>query len=719
MRRLAALILATAAIGLAAPAPGARAQSGQVLNMQDADIRVFVQEVARATGMTFVLDPQVQGTVNVSSQEPLSRNEMFEVMLSTLRANGLVAVPSGPRTYRIEPAGGGGAGVTRAVGTGAGFATQVFRLKTLDAKNASETLKPLISAQGAILPSQGGNLLIVADYADNLRRVRNLLAQVDQYTGSMEIVALHSTSANEVAGIVNELLKGAGETPGAPNRLVSIVVVESSNSLILKGDPQTLELLLPIIADLDRRAEAAGDVRVVRLQYANAEMLMPVLQQLVGQTPTPGSSGPPPAAAHSGTGATEVMPTTVEPPMNVAPQAPVTPARRATIARYPGANAIIIAADPETQRMLAEVIRQLDVRQQQVLVEAIVVEVSDEAAKRLGVQFAIAGINGSPIPFLATSYSNALPNLNALLAAAGAKGRIPENSTTAELLRGNAASSILNANGVNTGGAGQFGNDALFAMIINAVQSDTASNVLSTPSLMTLDNQAATLLAGQEVPVTTGEVLGDSNSNPFRTVQRQNVGVQLEVKPQINAGGTITLFLRQEVSSVAGPVRVNSEDLIFNKREISTTVNVDDGEIVVLGGLLDANERIQVEKTPLLGDIPGVGGLFRSTSKRRTKTNLMVFIRPTIVRDTADARALTGPRFGFMARQQPRHNGQAESDLEALVRHYMGATPPNQLPPLPAQAAPTAASSAAGQVPAQPNTGAPAPAPGPRTAPPP
>jgi general secretion pathway protein D len=439
---------------------------------------------------------------------------------------------------------------------------------------------------------------------------------------------------------------------------------------------------LPIIADLDRRAEAAGDVRVIELQHANAEQLVPVLQQLVGQAPSLAPAAPA-AAAQNGTGATELLPANdaaaVAPPV-AGP--PVTAATRANIARYPGANAIIIAAGPETQRMLAEVVAKLDKRRAQVLVEAIVVEVSDEAAQRLGVQFAIAGINGSPIPFMATSYSNALPNLTAILGAAAARNNgVPDDSATAEILRGRAVGSILDANGVNTGGAGQIGDDALFALIINAVKSDTASNILSTPSILTLDNQAATLLAGQEVPVTTGEVLGDDNSNPFRTIQRQNVGVQLQVKPQINAGGTITLFLRQEVSSVAGPVAVASSDLIFNKREISTTVNVDDGEIVVLGGLLDSTDRNSVEKTPLLGDIPGLGALFRGTSRQRTKTNLMVFIRPTIVRDAAGARALTGPRFGYIAAQQPRRDPRAQSELEDVVRGYMGATPPNQPQP--------------------------------------
>jgi general secretion pathway protein D len=325
-------------------------------------------------------------------------------------------------------------------------------------------------------------------------------------------------------------------------------------------------------------------------------------------------------------------------------------------------------------------------------VEAIVVEISDDAAKRLGVQFAIAGLNGSAIPFTATNYSNAAPNLLAILGAAAGENNLPEDSPVLAQLRAAAAQSLLGTNGIITGGAGRIGDDALFGFVINAVKSDNKSNLLSTPSLMTLDNQEATILVGQEVPITTGEVLGDSNANPFRTISRQNVGVQLDVKPQINAGGTITLFLRQEVSSVAGPVSANFTELVLNKREIETTVNVDDGDIIVLGGLLDQTERVSVERTPLLGDIPGVGNLFRSTNRQKTKTNLMVFIRPTIVRNAAEARAATGPKYEYIAAQQAAASKARHSELEAVVRDYLRAQPPTSLPapaaPAPVQSQP-------------------------------
>ncbi|WP_309091829.1 type II secretion system secretin GspD [Phenylobacterium sp.] len=660
--------------------PGAVAQE-QVLNLQDADIRVFIQDVARATGRTFIIDPRVQGKVSVASQEPLSRAELFDVLLSTLRANGLVAIPTGSGAYRIAPEEGAATQpATLGASSGYGFATQVIRLRHLDAVSAAETLKPLVGRQGAIQPIARGNMLVVADYADNLRRIRGLLAQIDQDRGVTETVTLRSSSAREIAGVLNDLLKAPGSDPAARNGVVSIVVVESSNSIILRGEAEAVRPLLAMVADLDRRAETAGDVRVVQLQHANAEQLVPVLQQLVGQSPSAAPAASTPAGRRGQGASQETAPAPAPAPASTGPA-------RANIARYPGANAIVIAADPETQRMLSEVIRQLDVRRRQVLVEAVVVEISDEAAKRLGVQFALAGINGSAIPFTATNYSNTAPNLTALLGAAAAEKNLPDNDEAKALLRETAIRSLLAANGALIGGGGQIGDDALFGVVINAVKSDTASNLLSTPSIMTLDNQSATILVGQEVPITTGESLGANNENPFRTIARQNVGVQLEVTPQINAGGTITLFLRQEVSSVAGPVSANFTELVLNKREIETTVNVDDGEIIVLGGLLDQTERASVEKTPLLGDIPGVGALFRGTNKQKTKTNLMVFIRPKIVGDAAQARAVTGPKYEYIRDQQAARDPARQSELEALVREYLRAQPPTALPaPAPAPA---------------------------------
>jgi len=324
------------------------------------------------------------------------------------------------------------------------------------------------------------------------------------------------------------------------------------------------------------------------------------------------------------------------------------------------------------------------------------VEISDAAAKKLGVQFLLGNTKTG---FAATNYSNAEPNILTLGGAYAAtqlgtkkttvvdtNGTITtteetENGTLQTTLQQAAADALLGARGGFGGVATNWGKNGFFGAIINAVKSDTDSNILSTPSIMTMDNQKASILVGQEIPITTGEALSQNFDNQFRTVQRQNVGVQLEVRPQINAGGAIKLFLRQEVSSIAGPVSNNSSELILNKREIETSVTVDDGEILALGGLLDDNERKTIERIPLLSDIPGIGELFKSRSKSRTKTNLMVFIRPTILRSKEDAARLTAQRYGYIRGQQLLKNPDSEPSIDELVRDYMGAVPPGYVAP--------------------------------------
>jgi general secretion pathway protein D len=672
-------IAAALALGCAvAPATPVRAQT-QVLNVQDADIRVFIQDIAKSTGTTLLIDPRVKGTVSVSSNGALSRRELFEVFLATLRANGLVATPAGAGTYRVEPAENA---ARQPAAAGGQFATEVFRLRTIDAASAVEMLKPLVGPQGQVVANPRGQAVVVADYADNVRRIRGLLAQVDQDRAAVHTVTLTNSSAREIAQVINEVLA----TPGADGKggrgAVSVVPVESSNSVLLRGDADAVQRLLPIIADLDRRAESSDDVRVVFLRHANAEQMLPVLQQLVGQTSgvSPGISSRTLGAsrASGSTGATGSS-NAAAPIVGAVPAASSATGKQVSVARYPGANALIINAPPETQRTLAEVIRQLDIRREQVLVEAIVVEVSDNTAKQLGVQFLLGGANGT-VPFVATNYTNASPSLLPLVAAGAGAGSKEGDSQGLTSLRDAAVSSLLTASGVTSGIYGRSG-DLLFAGIINAVKKDSGSNVLSTPSIMTLDNEEARILVGQEVPITTGEVLGANNSNPFRTIQRQNVGVQLEVKPQINAGGGITLFLRQEVSSVAGPVSVGSTELVINKREIETTALVDDGDIVVLGGLLDQKDTSSIQRTPILGDIPGVGALFRSTARERGKTNLMVFIRPRIIRTIDDARNVTAPRYDYMRSLPPMTAPDGDNSLDAVMRDYLNAARPVATPP--------------------------------------
>ncbi|MDX3908856.1 MAG: type II secretion system secretin GspD [Sphingobium sp.] len=688
-------LLRSAALALVLSAPlstSARAQ--QTLNVRDADIRAFIQDAARVTGRTFIIDSRVQGKVSVVTDRPLSRSEYFEIFLSTLRANGLVAVPSAGGAYRIQPA-DGAAGQPSSVGRAASrnqFVTEVFRLRSIDAASALETLRPLVSRDGSVTANRSGNSVVVADYADNIQRIRQVIARIDRDTSATQMVMLKNAGAREIAASLQALVgSGGGGGEGAPAAGVAatVVPIDSSNAIAIRGDASTVARLASMARELDQRAASGTEIRVYWLEHADAEKLLPVLQQLVGQgggtqaieaaatVARGGSNAPPPAAAPASAPSVS---------SNAGSGTSISTRGPAIVTRYEGANAIIVAANSDVQRMLGETIRQIDTRREQVLVEAIIVEIGDNAARQLGVQFLIGSTKTG---FAVTNYSNTNPNI-LTLAGAYAATRLNQSTTTVNgtttvtqntsqlgnTLQEAAVSSLLNATGGFGGIATRLGDNGALGAIINAVRSDTDSNILSTPSVMTLDNQKASILVGQEVPVTTGEALSQNFDNQFRTVQRQNVGVQLEVKPQINAGGAIKLFLRQEVSSIAGPVSSNSSDLIINKREIETTVTVDDGEILALGGLLDDNERRTIERIPLLSDIPLVGELFKSRSKSRAKTNLMVFIRPTILRSKEDAQRLTAQRYGYIRGQQLLSNPKEEPSLDELLRDYMGTTPP-------------------------------------------
>ncbi|HEX8571574.1 MAG TPA: type II secretion system secretin GspD [Allosphingosinicella sp.] len=685
------------ALALVLAAPLAPASAQHVVNFREADIRAFIEDAARVTGRTFIVDPAVSGKVSVVTQRPLSRSEYFELFLSTLRANGLMAVPLQGGAFRIQPIATGAAAGGRVGGRGSAnnFVTEIFRTRNIEGAAALDALRPLVSREGSITASR--NSIVVADFADNVARIRQVLANIDRDSSSSRIVALRNAGAREIATSLNALMEGSA--PGG--RTAAIVPVDSSNSIAIRGDSATVARLAAMAEELDQRAATGTEIRVIFLQHADAAQLLPVLQQLLGQPVTQPPAAPGLSSRNEATSSTTTrsgggrptVRTTTQP--ETAPAPAETPAgisifgpRGAVVTRFQGANALVIAASTDVQRQLGEVIRQLDTRREQVLVEAIIVEISDNAAKKLGVQLLLAGLGGSNIPFAVTNYSNASPNLLTVAGAVAAErlrtttttvnGQVVttnQSSPVADALQEAAVNSVLGATGGIAGLAIRSGN-ALFGAIVNAVKSDSKSNILSTPSIMTLDNQEARILVGQEIPITTGEALSPNFDNQFRTVDRENVGITLEVLPQINAGGSIKLNLRQEVSSIAGPVSGRSSDLILNKREIETVITVDDGEIVGIGGLLDDNERRTIEAIPFLGDLPVVGNLFRSKSRSRAKTNLMVFIRPTILRSPEDARTMTERRYGYIRGMQYRQNPDEEPSIDELVREYMGMVPP-------------------------------------------
>ena len=660
----------------------------QTLNVRDADIRAFVQDAARVTGQTFIVDGRVNGKVSVVTDRPLSRSEYFEVFLSTLRANGLVAIPIRGGGYRIQPSDGAATQPTRVgsrAATSSQFVTEVFRLRSIDATSAVETLRPLISREGSLTANKNANSLVVADYADNIGRIRDLLRQIDRDSAATQIVALDNAGAREIATALQALAgQGGGEGARPP---VSIAAIDSSNAIALRGDPTSVARFAAMAKELDARAQSGAEIRVYRLEHANAATLLETVQSLIGgQSGSSASNDVPPVSAPAaGGGAAAVAAPIVASssgagPNGIGGRGPV------VVTRYEGANALIIAANPEMQRTLGELIRQLDTRPEQVLVEAIVVEIGNEAAKKLGVQFLVGGKDA---PFAATNYANASPNILTIAGAIGAEEltrttttvngnttTTATNSALGDSLQEAAAASILSATGGFGGFAMDIGKNAVFGTIINAIAADTESNLLATPHIVTLNNQKAKFLVGQEVPVSSGEQLSANFENAFRTVQRQEVGIKLEVTPQVNAQGDVKLFLKQEVSSVAGPVSSRSSDLILNKREFETTLTVGDGQLLAIGGLLNDDERRTIERIPLLSDIPLIGELFKSRSRSRSKTNLMVFIRPTILRSREDGDRLTARRYDYVRDMQLTRNPDAEPSIDELLRDYMGTVPP-------------------------------------------
>lgn len=640
------LMLISLAFALFSPPPPALAQAQatwQILNFRDADIRSFIEDVSMLTGRAFIVAPLVQGKVTVVSERPLPPDAVFEVFLSTLRVHGFAALPTASGAWRIVKEEAAAAGAAAGEGFGDRFVTEVFHLDHAEAPVAMRAIQGLVDPAGRTIGQPGTDYLIVVDYAANMPRIRQVLDDIDRDRSVSRTLRLSHVTAGEMAALAERLAnEGGGE--GTRRRSVIALPLESGNSLVLKGNAEAVEALAATVLALDAEAASRGTVRVRALNHADAKALVPILQEVSRQ---PGVASDAPGAG-----------------------------QRASIAVHEPSNSLIIAAEPALLLSLEQVIDRLDRRRAQVLVEAIIVEISDNAARDLGLQYVLAGGEGSNIPFTATNFSQTAPNI---LAAAGAIAVGEEQSGGSDVLDGlqqAAVNSLLGVGGFLGGFAGLTDNGTLFGVILTALQQDTSSNILSTPHVMTMDNEEASIIVGQEVPITTGEVVGSDFVNPFRTVQRRDVGIQLEVKPQINDGDSVRLVIRQEVSSVLGPASAQSGELIFNKREIATTVTVDDGEIVVLGGLIEDNERVSLQKVPFLGDIPLLGALFRSESKSRAKTNLMVFLRPTIVRDRDRARAVTDRKYDLMrAEELLRKEEGTPSALDSFLRDVIGAEP--------------------------------------------
>lgn len=641
------LIVSTALVGaLCAPAMAemnSPQASRHVLSLNDVDITALIDDVSIITGYTFVLHPDVRRTkVTVMSQSPMSTDDVFQVFLSTLRVHGFAAIPAGKGVYRIVPE---QAAIGEAGGRSAGpnsFVTQVVRLNNFSAIEAAQMVKPLVDAQGQVVANKRSNTLVMVDYASNMPRLRELVAGLDQSDQTkIEALSLRTVPAGEMEAILTNLIGGDRDDGGAVNFEVS--ASPTSNAIVIRGDDLSVSRALSVAQRLDEADPVRDTLRVIPLVNSDAEDIVPILEKISISM-----------AAQAGPADTDQQ--------------------TATISHHSPTNSLVISASSETLLAMERVVEALDRRRAQVLVEAIIVEMSDDTARELGVQFLLSGTGESSVPFLSTNFSRSAPNL---LSLAGALADPAQFGGTNPFTTP-AVNSLLGLEGVSVGGGGRDG-DTLFGAILTAVEKDTNSRVLSKPFNMTLDNGTSELVVGQEIPITTGEALGDNNSNPFRTVERAEVGVKLTVTPRISVDDTVRLDIFQEVSSVQGAIGTSSTDLITNLRTINTSVLADSGEIIVIGGLIEQTDETVNQKVPVLGDIPVMGNLFKSEGRELARSNLMVFIKPTIVRSREDSRAVTARNYRYIrAEELLREDADEESSIDAFIESVLGDEPPVQ-----------------------------------------
>ncbi len=602
----------------------AHAADDHIINMQDVDIKAFIENVGIVTGRTFVIDPRVNGKVNIVSEKPLNDGEVFAVFKEVLRVHGYTVIRAANGEYRVTLLQGAAQDAPLSEsgnGINGQFATTILRVPDGKAAEAARLIKPVMHSQGQVSANPDGNIIVVTDFAENLRKARAIVEAMGSGGNVRETVQLLQLSVLDAKEALNEL--------GGSKASFKVVALEATNSLILEGSATEVAELRRLLASMDVGSTAPrGSVSVVPLRFADGEGLNELLQSIL---PTYVIEGQP------------------------------TP----TVAYEAGSNTLVISASGEVQADLEQIIRRLDQRRPQVLVEAIIVEISDVAAKELGVQFALGGINGSTVPLLSSNFSRQAGNLLNVIGALGADD-VGLSDGTQSTFETAAISSIAGLDG-GSFGIGGSSNNTLFGLIINALEKDEDSNILSTPFVTTLDNVPATFLVGQEIPITTGESLGGNNLNPFRTFERQEVGIQLDVLPQISDGDVVRLEIEQIVSSISGVLTSAAGDFVLNKREITTTVLANNGEIIVLGGLVQDDEQINVSKVPVLGDIPIAGKLFQSKGKTRNKTNLMVFLRPTIIRTAADARPLTQDRLNQSRLEDMNQSGRTFSKLDSVL----------------------------------------------------
>ena len=672
MKRLNRYALSTLALcAMLAVTPVARAQTTRpgapiTLNFVNADIESVARALASLTKRSLVVDPRVKGTINLSTDKPVAPDAAWNQFLAVLRLQGFAMIET-QGLYKILPEAeaklqGGMVAVVPA-GTAPNNAqvmTQIFKLTHENANNLVAVLRPLISPNNTINVTPGSNALVITDYADNLQRLGRIIASLDVANATdVEVIPLQHAVANDMVALLNRLVDGTaagGAAPAAQGQTdtgykTTILAESRSNAIIVRSaNPAKQAQIRSLVEKLDRAGSelASGNIHVVYLKNADATKLANTLRAAIAGTggATPGAAPAPPATAGTtpGGGATLNLPST-----------------GGQIQADAATNSLIITAPEPQYRQLRAVIDSLDQRRAQVMVESLIVEVDSAKESQFGIQWQnLVGGANSTVGILGTNFATS----NLLnLAINGADGK------------------VLPGQGLNVGTARNVNGKYIMTSLANFLQTNGGSNILSRPSLLTLDNEEAKIVVGQNVPFVTGQYTNNNSSNgavnPFQTVERKDVGLTLKVKPQISDTGMVKLTIFQEVSSVDTSKKL-TDGLITNKRSIESNILVEDGTVVVLGGLLSDSYQDSRQQVPGLGDIPFFGALFRNETRSRSKTNLMVFLRPVVVRDDTSAEVLSNGRYQFMQGLQKEVGKEPTSVLPI----------PNDLtlPPLPAPA---------------------------------
>lgn len=643
-RKIWIVLACVSAMAFSAPV-WAQAKENITLNFVNADIQSVIKTVGMITGKNFILDPRVNGTINIVSNGPVSRDLVYPTLLSALRLQGFAAVEEGG-FIKILPeadaklnfsAMGEGKEVK---GRGDKIITQVYQLQYESAAQLLPVLRPLITPNNVIAAYPNNNTLVITDYAENVRRLVKIITSIDVPSGGdIQTIKLENASAVDAANLIAKVMpeSAAPAIPGSvPKLLVSVDA--RSNSLLVRSDNQAMVARIrTLVAGMDTPSAASGNIHVVYLRNAEATKLAEVLRGLFSGQPI---SAQPTAAATPAQGAQLGQQAGVA-ANPAAAQSAASAQISSSIQAYPATNSLVIIGPDYVYNSLRSVIDKLDARRAQVFIEALIVEVTSNQSAEFGIQWqylggSVSNGNSSTSVFGGTNYNNAgTGNIN--------------NAAQGSLASG------LNI-GLVKGTIKVLGKEILnIPALARALESEAKTNILSTPTLLTLDNEEAKIVVGKNVAFVTGSFTQGTTgtgTNPFQTFERKDVGLTLKIKPQVSEGGSVKLQISQEVSSVDAATSSATNGPTTNKRSIDSTVLVDDGQIIVLGGLIQDDVNNGVDKVPLLGDIPLLGNLFRYEKRNREKTNLMVFLRPVVLRDSASASAVTGERYDYIRKEQ-------------------------------------------------------------------